>query len=549
MKTKEEIHKLIENMTDAQKAGQLFLLAYPGEDPSAIAPLFEKYGLCGCYISQDNAETFEKASEISEELQRLSAVSSAIPLILGVDQEGSWGVLIPSSTPGPGNMALCASNDLEATQNIYRICGTEMLSVGYNAILGPCSDVNTDPASPIITVRSFGEYPQRVAHHVVKAVQGLRQAGSLSCLKHFPGHGATSGDTHREIPTVDKSLDKLMKEDLVPFKAGIKAGCDMVMTSHILYPAIDAVSPATLSSNILQGVLRDTLHFDGVIISDSMNMGAIRKTYDPAVSTLLALQAGVDVVMLSEEHYDFNQDKYLEKQLQSLSLVEKAISEGTLSKRLVDEKLYRILHMKFNRMELKTQRLSDEQIKSNKERALSVSQNAIQVLQKGSVKDIRLKRGAVCINATNRGSYVKMMNDRGIGPNQKTPAFDSFKETLSPFSDILFLEQDKGFEEIGKPLLENTSRIYVVTEDYPLPGEDFDKNGQLELLEKLSDCYKDKLVIIGLRSSYELNNYSQDVTYVCSYSSRTCSAIAMALYIAGDYDLSAKAIPPVSLRF
>lgn len=549
MKTKNEIKNIIANMSDAQKAGQLFLLAYPGEDPSAIAPIFEKYGLCGCYISQDNAATFEKASKISEELQRLSEKSSAIPLILGVDQEGSWGVLVPSSTPGPGNMALCASNDLVATKEMYQICGSEMLSVGYNAILGPCSDVNTDPASPIIGVRSFGEYPERVARHVVQAVEGLQEAAVLSCLKHFPGHGATSGDTHREIPTVNKPLVEMMKEDLLPFIAGIKAGCDMVMTSHIVYPAIDKDSPATLSHTILQGLLREKLQFAGIILSDSMNMGAIRKTYDPAVSTLLALQAGVDVVMLSEEHYDYNEDQYLEKQLQSLSLVEKAITEGKLAKTLIDEKLFRILSLKFNKMKVRNHRISDEKIEIHKKKAVAFAQNSIQILQEGAVTDVHLKNGAVCINATNRKSYVNMVNGRGIGPNQNIPAFDTFRQTLSEFNKIQFFEQEEGSEEIGKSVLENASIIYVVTEDYPLPGEDFDKSGQFELIKRLSNQYREKLVIVGIRSSYELNDYPKDVTYVCSYSSRTCSAIAMALFIAGECEVSSLATPPVSTRF
>lgn len=549
MKTKDEIHKIIADMSNAQKAGQLFLLAFPGKDIAVIAPILKKYGLCGCYISQDNAETFEEASLLSEELQNMNKESSSIPLLLGVDQEGSWGVLVPSSSPGPGNMALCASNDVEATQKMYQLCGTEMLSVGYNAILGPCSDVNTDPASPIISVRSFGEFPQRVAQHVEKAVKGLQEAGCLSCLKHFPGHGATSGDTHRVIPTVEKTLEEMMREDLVPFKAGIEAGCDMVMTSHILYPAIDSISPATLSSKILQGILRETLHFNGIIISDSMNMGAIRKTYDPAVSTLLALQAGVDVVMLSEEHYDFNQDAYLEKQLQSLSLVEKAIAEGSLPKKLVDEKLFRILDVKYNKMKVRTHGLSREQIALHKNQAILIAQNAIQILQTGAVTDIRPKEGAVCINATNRAAYTQIMNGRGIGPNQSIPAFDSFRQTLDSLDGLQFLEQEEGNEEFGRSLLENAPIIYVVTEDYPLPGEDFDKKGQLDLIERLATRYKEKMVIIGLRSSYELNDYPKDITYVCGYSSRTCSAVAMALYIAGKVDVSKKAAPPVSFRF
>ena len=465
MKTKEEIQQIIDSMSDAQKAGQLFLLAYPGENPQVITPIMEQYGVCGCYISADNATTFEKAREISERLQSMST----IPLLLGVDQEGAWGVLIPSSTPGPGNMALCASNDASSTQTIYNICGSEMLSAGYNSILGPCSDINTNPASPIIGVRSFGQEPHRVATHVVSAVKGLQEAGSVSCLKHFPGHGSTEGDTHREIPQVHKTLEQLRKEDLIPFKAGIEAGCDMIMTSHILYPEIDKDAPATLSSKILNGLLREELQFKGVILSDSMNMGAIRKTYDAATSTLLALQAGVDVVMLSEEHYDYNKDSYLEKQLQSLSLVEKAITDGTLSKELVNEKLIRILTLKFNKMKVSTPPLDSTEMSKNKELAIEIAQDAILIAQQGMVEDIALHGKGVCINATKRSAYENMVNERGIGPNQSKAAFDSFKEELSSTKDVTFLEQDeiKGLSD--KSLLQEASIIYVVSEGLSSP--------------------------------------------------------------------------------
>ncbi|MGE4584707.1 MAG: glycoside hydrolase family 3 protein [Sphaerochaeta sp.] len=545
-KTKEEILTLIQSMSPKEKAGQLFLLAYPGKDPEIIRPLIETYGICGCYISQDNARTFDEAESISTKLQTMSLQKQGIPLLLGVDQEGAWGVLVPESHTGPGNMALNAIDDPQAVSIMYSVIGNEMLSVGYNLVLGPCSDVNSNPRSPIIGTRSFGQFPDQVAEAVSKAVSAARHTGILTCLKHFPGHGATSGDTHREIPFIDASYDSLRASDLVPFKAGIDAGAELVMTSHIRYPQIDQDNPATLSKTILQDILRGELGFTGLILSDSMNMGAIRKTYDPAQSTLLALQAGVDIVMLSEEHYDFETGDYLGKQLRSLELVEKAIETGILSEELVTDKLLRILDCKFNAMMLRTPRLIPEQMETYAAQSRNLASQAVSLLQKGCWPLPRKER-IICINATPRSSYHSMVNSRGIGPNQEIPAFESFIEEFQKSEELLVLSHEQVDTE--KVLLDAAAAILVITEDYPLPGEDFDKQAQQELVRRLCGQYGKKLIIIGLRSPYELSLYPKNVTYLCSYSSRTCSAKAAAKYVLERKDEAIATRLPVSVPY
>lgn len=542
--SKEQIFDLINNMSLETKVGQLFLLAYPGKDPEVIRPLIEEYGICGCYISQDNADTFEEARESAALLQDMSlARAEQIPLMLGVDQEGAWGVLVPESHTGPGNLALGALADKKGVADMYGIFAKEMLSVGYNALLGPCADVNIDPLSPIIGTRSFGEYPDRVAKCVVEAVKGAGKEGILTTLKHFPGHGGTSGDTHREIPRVDKSLEQLSLEDLLPFAEGIREGADIVMTSHILYPQIDPQHPATLSRVILQDVLRGILKFDGVILSDSMNMGAIRKFYDPAHSTVMALKAGVDIVMLSEEHYDHS-DNYLSKQLASLEQVKKAVQEGELSVKEVDDKLFRILNMKLNRMTVCNPILGDIEVEDISRIEYQAAEQSF-VLFRKNFWPLPEEGQIVCVNATPRQSYHNLMNSRGIGPNQEKPGFDSFKETLSALdSSIQFLSYE-DLETGNNHMLNSAAAVIMVSEDYPLPGEDFEKKEQQALIKELAARYGDKMIILGLRSSYEMDLYPEDISYLCSYSSRECSARAMAEILISRRDVFT-ALPPVS---
>ena len=528
-----KVQSIIDTMDLDTKVGQLFLLAYPGKDPKPIAPLIEQFGICGCYISQDNAETTAQARAITAELQATAArTAHGLPLLLGVDQEGAWGVLVPESTTGPGNLALGAHADPTIAERMYRVFGEEMLAVGYNAVLAPCADVNSDPRSPIIGTRSFGDDPHRVAVLVANAVRGARATGVLTSLKHFPGHGATHGDTHRDIPEVRKSLAELLASDFVPFRAGIEAGADMVMTAHIRYPQIDPVHPATLSVTMLRDVLREKLGFGGVIISDSMNMGAIRRFYDPAESTVMALQAGVDLVMLSEEHYEHSDD-YLAKQLASLHGVRRAIEDGTLAMELIDDKLRRIIALKLNRMaapDTPPPRLSVEERQEIEREAAA---HAVCLI--GSARDrwpIPLDGGTVVVNATPRTAYTNLVNPRGIGPNQTTAAFDTFCRTLRSMGalEVVFLEHEAARERLAT--LGDATAIVVVTEDYPLPGEDMDKAAQQGFVQECLRRYPHTSFIVGLRSPYELPVYGRNVPYLCAYSSRTCSAREAARLIA-----------------
>jgi len=532
-----EIEDVVACMSIEMKVGQLFLLAYPGKDPSKIAPLTDKFGIGGCYISQDNAETFEEAAQTSAVLQKMaSQTEHKLPMILGVDQEGAWGVLVPESLTGPGNLALGANVNVGIVHDMYRVFGQEMLSVGYNTLLAPCADVNMDPRSPIIGTRSFGDSPSQVAELVSRAVEGARKTGILTTLKHFPGHGGTSGDTHREIPCIDKPLTDLLKTDLLPFISGIRSGADIVMTSHILYPKIDSSNPATLSRIILQDLLRHQLQFDGVILSDSMNMGAIRHFYDPADSAVMALKAGVDIVMLSEEHYDHS-EHYLDKQMATLKRVCQAVHSGELSEEEIDAKLHRIISLKC-RM-LKKGSLSPQLSMADKMQiSQQASSGAICLLRNDfdmwPVK-ISAKDACVCLNSTPRCAYGVTTNPRGIGPNQTEPAYDALRRTLQAAGcKVNFLEMHEAKSQ--SEVMENSKLILLVTEDYPLPGEDMEKTQQQEFVQQCLKKYREKCVILGLWSPYELFEYQGQLTYLCSYSSRTCSAEAVAkLLVEGKF--------------
>ncbi|SMC16267.1 beta-N-acetylhexosaminidase [Andreprevotia lacus DSM 23236] len=508
-----------------EKVGQLFILAFPGKDAEAARPLITRYNLGGCYLSQDNADTFAEARELTRAMDGMRRADFP-PLLLGVDQEGAWSVLSPDSTTGPGNLALGSAADPQLTAAMYGVYGNEMRSAGFNCVLGPCADINLKPNSPIIDTRSFGEIPVRVSAHVAAAVHGAHDGGIVACAKHFPGHGDTTGDTHRDIPSVDKSLEQLLEQDLAPFQAAIQSRVELIMTSHIRYPQIDPEHPATLSAPILQGILRERLGFKGIVISDSMNMGAIRRNYDAVDATLRAFRAGIDLIMLSEEHYDHQAD-YLERQLAMVEAVADAVRDGRFPEDELNAKLERVVAFKLARLEhMALYRDFDPAQSQQVER--QAAEAAIKLLtDPGHCLPLRRDDAVVLIQTTPEADYDNLVNPRGIGPNQATPAFKYFAQALlEQHHNVTVLDHDLARTFVANAATQPGQVILAVTENYPLPGEDFKQDASRELVAALAERFGSRLVVISLRSNYL--PVPEGVGHLCAYSSRPCSAEAAA---------------------
>lgn len=203
-------------------------------------------------------------------------------------------------SPHPGNAALGVVDDLALTEAVAGEIGAELGAAGIDLNLAPVVDVNSNPDNPVIGVRSFGADPGLVARHTTAYVVGLQAAGIGACAKHWPGHGDTAVDSHLGLPVVDLSLDDLRRRELVPFAAAVKAGAVAVMTSHVLVPAVDAEWPATLSEAAV-GLLRDDLGFDGLLVSDAIDMAAVKAGRGEPGVAVRALAAGVDLLCLGAD--------------------------------------------------------------------------------------------------------------------------------------------------------------------------------------------------------------------------------------------------------
>ena len=248
-----------------------------------------------------NVPDTESLSALTEQLRSVAAP------VITIDEEGGDVTRLAHLTgsPYPGNAALGAVDDPELTAHVYCSMGAELAQVGVTLNFAPTVDVNTADDNPIIGTRSFGADPELVGRHTAAAISGLQSSGVAACAKHFPGHGATVADSHLELPTVDADLELLQRRELVPFRAAIAAGAKAIMTAHLNVPALTGGEPATLSRAATTGLLREQMGYQGVIVTDALDMRGASGVIGIPEAAVRALLAGADLLCLGpREHGD-----------------------------------------------------------------------------------------------------------------------------------------------------------------------------------------------------------------------------------------------------
>jgi beta-N-acetylhexosaminidase len=293
-------------------------------------------------VSLSLGTPIEVAAKINA-MQRLSR----IPLIASADLEPGLGRLeggvfshylldAGSATIFPSNMAIAATGRDDDAHDVARVIGEEARGVGIQIDFAPVVDVNNNPNNPVINTRSFGESPQRVARLAALFVRGLSEVGTVATAKHFPGHGDTDVDSHVGLPIISANRARLDSVELVPFRAAIEAGAGLVMTAHVALPALDgdSTTPATLTPKIITGLLRDTLRFRGVTITDAMTMEGVGKGYTTEQSSVLAVQAGADILLKPSDP------------TRAIEAVVAAVERGEISRSRIDSAVRHVLELK-----------------------------------------------------------------------------------------------------------------------------------------------------------------------------------------------------------
>lgn len=288
-------------------AGELMMVGFDGYslDPSVRKRILN-WKVGGVILFGRNIQTPYQTAELCQTLQELRSQVSDLPLFIAVDQEGGAVARFRQGvTLFPGNMALGVGGTEEDAYQQGRITGKELRELGINMNLAPVLDLYSLPGNPSLGIRSLGSDPSRVAALGKALVKGMQEEGIVATAKHFPGKGNASVDSHDKLPLITDSASELKSRDLVPFSAAVASGVKAIMTSHAAYPAFEKdVIPATLSREIIRGLLRDELHFDNLVITDDLGMGAIRTNFRLEEAVTRALGSGVDMVLLCHSAVD-----------------------------------------------------------------------------------------------------------------------------------------------------------------------------------------------------------------------------------------------------
>lgn len=344
-----KIQAQISEMSLEKKIYQLFFVtpeSLTGVDMvtqagDATKAALEQYPVGGIIYFSQNIEDETQITTMTSNSQSYSK----IPLFIGVDEEGGSLVARIANNPNfqvptfPDMKEIGASGDPYKAYEVGSSIGSYLKEYGFNMDFAPDADVLINPENTAIGSRSFGSDPQLVSQMVAEEVKGLEEQNVTAVLKHFPGHGSTAEDSHNGAAVVNRSLEELRSAEFLPFEAGIQAGADVVMVGHLQVPQIiPDDTPASLSSVMITDILRNELGFDGLVITDSLSMGAVTEYYTPAEAAVMCIQAGGDMLLIPEDFH------------QAYQGVLDAVNNQTLSEERINESLTRILRVKYKNL-------------------------------------------------------------------------------------------------------------------------------------------------------------------------------------------------------
>lgn len=328
----------IKDMTLDEKIGQLVIVGMDGyENNDNSRQLIEQYKVGGFIFFSTNVEGPAQLLKLVNSLKTVNVINKS-PLFFSIDEEGGRVTRIPKEILNlPTNKSIGKINNSDFSYKVGGLLGEKLRLFGLNMDFAPVLDINSNPQNPVIGDRAFGKEADIVSKLGVQTMMGIQSKNIIPVVKHFPGHGDTSVDSHIGLPRVENDLQRLESFELIPFAEAINKGADAVMVAHIMLPKIDPENPSSFSKAIITDILRTSLKFDGVVITDDMTMGAISNNYDIGDAAVKSINAGTDIVLVCH---------YFEKEVSVINSLRKAVTDGVISEERIDQSVYRILTLK-----------------------------------------------------------------------------------------------------------------------------------------------------------------------------------------------------------
>lgn len=502
-----------------EKVGQLIVAGWSGTDMTPeLRTLIERYRIGGLSLLPRNLVDAGQTAALTHALQRLAAAANhPAPLWLAADQEGGAILAVRDGlTPFPGNMALGATRDPELAYRVGRALAEEAAALGINVNYAPVLDVNSNPENPIIGVRSFGEDPSLVAELGVAFARGTLAAGVLAVGKHFPGHGDTSLDSHLALPVVHRTLAAAERLELVPFRAAVESGIPALMTSHVLFDALDPEYPATLSPAVLTGLLRKALGFGGLLFTDCLEMAAIAARWPVEDFAVLAVKAGADLLLISHSP---------DRQVAAVEALVRAVESGEISEERIDQSFTRIMAAKRRWIKPTTGRLPGDWDAIRREHEALEDRVA-----RAAVTLVR-SDGLVPLNPTARVVAVwprVVPRARTDDPAEVCPLGATLRRHAADVREVQF-----------PPVLEEGERVRVAAEVAAAAGSDgvlvigtatsrpAEAESQGRLVRQLLGLGR-PAVVAALRNPYDLRQFPECRNYFACYSYQPAMLRALA---------------------
>ncbi|MEP7137923.1 MAG: beta-N-acetylhexosaminidase [Chloroflexota bacterium] len=485
---------LKKTLTLEQKIGQVMVIGFDGMAVDAeLRRMISEYHIGGVILFARNVQAPQQIAALTNELQKIALESGSPGLFVAIDQEGGRVARLTEDkgfTEFPSAMALTATGDSQNAYHVAVAMATEMRAVGINVDFAPDLDINNNPANPVIGIRSFSSDPAKVSEYGLAFAGGLQKNGLLAFGKHFPGHGDTGTDSHIDLPLIPHDRARLDQVELVPFKAAIAADFAGIMSAHVTFPAIDSTPglAATLSRPVLTGLLREELGYHGLIVTDSLEMGALAANgYPPQVGAPLGLAAGADLLLFNRDH-DMHRKAFA-------NLVQ-SVKDGKISEAQLNASVERILQMKKMFGLLNPAPVKIEAI------AASVKTDAHIALSR------ELAQKAVTL----------VRDPEGLLPLKSTPliietgAVRDLTKSLRLASDILKVDTQPAASQIAEVIhAAQKGRVVIV------PVDDLHVHqNQLKLVQELCEAGSPVIVLVH-RNPFDASLLPQNVTVLVTY--------------------------------
>ena len=521
-------------MTIEQKVGAMLMLGWEGDNPTDDTTVCAKareivrdMEIGGIILMGRNVRHDDLTVTVNtiNELQALSRE----PLLVNVDQEGGMVARFQDGvTVMPSAMTLGATRHPDLAYKACQACAEELIALGVNYNFAPSVDVNNNPDNPIIGTRSYGESPDLVCEFGAQAIRGFQDAGVVACAKNFPGHGDTAVDSHLALPSVPYPRERLEAMELKPFRAAIAAGVSSIMTTHIMFPALDPDLPSTLSRKIITGLLREEMGYGGVLVTDSMEMKGIANNWSVPEASVMAIEAGVDLILIPHTHATMRESR---------EAIIRAVKDGRIPESRLDESVARITAMKRG-YDLGKRRFADP--------------NALGRLLR-TPEHLAIQREIAELGVTlvrNDSSAIPLKLSAGekllvVGMHATVPRLASALATHWGNVESLELTGERD-EAMKQAMAAAADASVIVMPTCPVEPwkQATDQALQTDVVKALNALDR-KLIVVAVRNPYDLRQFPEVGAYVCTYGYREGSLEAAAALISGK--IEPRGVLPVTI--